>query len=70
MVRGHPHGGGGGQAKVDGGRGSIPMWTSTQKSKIWVHWRHTVFFSCKEVGTFFTRFFSLDRKKWKFFCDI
>jgi len=28
---------------VDGG--SSPMWTSTQKIKIRVHWRHTVFFS-------------------------
>src|SRR6218665_574805 len=55
---------------VDGGRGSSPMWTSTQKIKIRVHLRHTVFLSCKEVGVFFNRISSLDRKKWKFFCDI
>jgi len=29
--------------------GSSPMWTSTQKIKR-VHWRHPIFFSCKEVG--------------------
>jgi len=52
------------------GGGGSPMWTSTQKIKIRVHWRHTVFFSWKEVGVFFTRISSLDRKKWKFFCDI
>jgi len=52
--------GGGGQAHVDGGRGSSPMWTSTQKIKIRVHWHHPVFFSCKEVGLFFTRISSLD----------
>ena len=49
--------------------GFSPMWTSTQKIKIRVHWRHTVFFPCKEVGIFFTRILSLDRKKWTFFCD-
>jgi len=53
-----PHGGG--QAHVDAcGRGSSPMWTSTQKIKIRVHWRHTVFFSCKEVGVFFQPKFHL-----------
>ena|SRR6218665_2438322 len=52
---------------VDGGRGSSPMWTSTHKLKIRVHWRHTVFFSCKEVGIFFTRISSLDRKKVEIF---
>src|SRR6218665_3535115 len=52
------------------GRGSSPMWTSTQKIKIRVHRRHTVFFSCKEVGVFFTRISSLNRKKWKSLCDI
>src|SRR6218665_1839481 len=67
--------GGGGQAQVDAcgrGRGSSPMRTSTQKIKIRVHRRHTVFFSCKEVGIFFTRISSLDKKKWKFvgLCDI
>src|SRR6218665_1309601 len=55
---------------VDGGRGSSPMWTSTQTIKIRAHRRHTVFFSCQEVGVFFTRISSLDRKKRKFFCDI
>jgi len=30
------------------------MWTSTQK--IWAHWRHPVFFSCKEVGIFLPEF--------------
>ena len=69
-----PHGGGGGgQAQVNAcgrGRGSSPMLTSTQKIKISVHWRHIVFFSCKEVGVFFTRISSLERKKWKFFGDI
>jgi len=45
---------------VDGWRGSSPMWTSTQKIKIRVHWRHPLFFSCKEVGVFFTRISSLD----------
>ena len=48
---------------VDGGRGSSAMWASTQKIKIRVHWRHTVFFLCKEVGVFFARILSLDRKK-------
>src|SRR6218665_1418615 len=43
------------------------MWTSTQKIKIRVHWRHTVFFSCKEVGVFFTRILSLDRKNVEIF---
>src|SRR6218665_3209307 len=47
------------------GEGSRPMWTSTQKIKIRVHGCHTVFFSCKEVGIFFTRISSLDRKKVK-----
>jgi len=71
--RGHPfmtstrRGGGGGQAQVDacgrGEGGPAPMWTSTQKIKIRVHWCHTVFFSCKEVGVVFTRISSLDRKK-------
>jgi len=45
---------------VDGERESSPMWTSTQKIKIRVHWRHPVFFSCKEVDIFFTRISSLD----------
>jgi len=31
---------------------SSPMWTSTQKIKIRVTWRHAVFFSCKEVSIF------------------
>jgi len=52
------------------GIGYSPMWVSTQKIKIRVHWRHTVLFSCKEVCVFFTRISSLDQKKWKFFCDI
>jgi len=37
---------------VDGGEEPSPMWTSTQKIKIRVHWHHPVFFSCKEVGIF------------------
>ena len=56
-----------------GGRGEgrqSPMWTSTQKIKITVHWRHPVF-SCKEVGVFFYQNFVFGRnKKWKFFSDI
>jgi len=49
----------GGQARVDAcgwGRGSSPMRTSTQKITIRVHWRHPVFFSCKEVGVFLPEF--------------
>jgi len=52
-----------GQAQVDAcgrGEGVCPMWTSTQKINIRVHWRHPLFFSCKEVGVFFTRILSLD----------
>jgi len=41
---------------ADGERVSS-MWTSTQK--IWTHWHHPVFFSCKEVGIF-TRISSSD----------
>src|SRR6218665_3950991 len=62
-----------GQAQVDAcgrGEGSSPMCTSTQKIKIRAHSRHIVFFSCKEVGVFFTRISSLHRKRWNFFCDI
>ena len=57
---------------VDGGGvGSSPMWTSTQKIKIRVHLRHTVFFSCKEVGVFFLPEFRLwTEKKVEIFCDI
>jgi len=55
---------------VDEGGGSSPMWTSTQKIKIRVHQRHTVFFSCKEVGIFLPEFRLCTEKKWKFFCDI
>ena len=63
-----PHEGGGLRwTHVDGGRGSSPMWTSTQKIKIRVHWRHTLFFSCKEVGVLFTRIWCLDRKKVEIF---
>jgi len=47
--------GGGSQAQVDGG-GSSPMWTSTQKIIIRVHWHHLLFFSCKEVGVFLPEF--------------
>src|SRR6218665_3559038 len=42
---------------------SSPMWTSTQKIKIRVHSRHTVFFSCKEVGVFFYQNFVFGQKK-------
>ena len=56
-IRGHPFMT---YTRRDGGRGSSSMWTSTQKIKIRVHWRHPVFFSCKEVGVFFTRISSLD----------
>jgi len=58
---------------VDGGRGSSPMWTSTQKIKhtYRVHWCHPVFFSCKEVSVFFYQNFVFRRnKKWNIFCDI
>jgi len=59
-----PHGGGGGQAQADacgrGWEGSSPMWTSTQKIKIRVHWCHPVFFLCKEVDILFIRISSLD----------
>src|SRR6218665_2766817 len=54
---------------VDGGRGSSPMWTSTQKIKIRVHRRHTVFFSCKVCDVFLPEFRLWTEKKWKFFCD-
>src|SRR6218665_1353325 len=40
-----------------------PMQTSTQKIKIRVHWRHTVFFSCKEVGVFLNQNFVFGQKK-------
>ena len=52
-----PHGGGRSQAQVDAcgrGRGISVMWTSTQKFR--AHWRHPVFFSCKEVGIFYQNF--------------
>ena len=42
-----------GQAQVDAcGRGGElgATWTSTQKIR--AHWRHPVFFSCKDVGFF------------------
>ena len=48
---------------VDEGRGVKPHEDYTLKIKIRVHWRHTVFFSCKEVFVFFTRISSLDRNK-------
>src|SRR6218665_3805299 len=56
--RGHPfmtstRSGEGVRLRWTGGGGSSPMWTSTQKIKIRVHRRHSVFFSCKEVGVFF-----------------
>jgi len=38
------------------GEGVKPMWTSTQKIKIRVNWRHPVFLSCKEVGIFLPEF--------------
>ena len=74
-IRGHPfmtstrrgRGSGSGEPCGRGERGSSPMWTSTQKIKIRVHWRHTVYFSCKEVGVIFTRISSLDRKKVEIF---
>ena len=53
-----------------GGGWSSPMWTSTQKIKIGVHWRHTVFFSCKVVGVFFYQNFVFGPEMWTFFCDI
>jgi len=61
------------KAQVDAcgrGRGLSPMWTSTQKMKIRVHWRYPVFFSCKEVGVFFTRISSLDGIKTGTFSAI
>ena len=64
-----PHGRG--QAHVDTcgreGGGSCPMWTSTQKIKIRLHWRNTVFFSCKEVGVFFYQNFVFGQKKVEIF---
>jgi len=66
-----PHGGGRSQAQVDAcgrGRGISVMWTSTQKFR--AHWRHPVFFSCKEVGIFYQNFAFGWNKKWKFFIDI
>ena len=35
---------------ADGWEGVRAMWTSTQKIR--AHWRHSVFFSSKEVGAF------------------
>ena len=61
-----PHGGG---SDSCGWGASSPMWTSTHKIKIRVHWRHSVF-SCKEVGVFINRISSLDWIKWKFFGNI
>ena len=60
-----PHGGGGGQAQVDAcGRGEgAPCGRPHRK----LNWRHTVFFSCKEVGVSFTKILSLDRKKVEIF---
>jgi len=52
--------GGGGSGSGGRGRGVSPMWTSTQKIKIRVHWRHPVFFSCKEVCVFFIRISSFN----------
>jgi len=42
------------------GEGVSSMWTSTQKIRAQSHhWHHPVFFSCKEVGIFYTRISSL-----------
>jgi len=66
LLRGHPFmtSTWRGEGSGSGGRmwtgGSRPMCTSTQKIKIRVHWHHPVFFSCKEVGVFFTQISSLD----------
>src|SRR6218665_3355452 len=51
---------------VDGGGGPAPCGRPHSELKL----KSTVFFSCKEVGVFFTRISSLDRKKWQYFCDI
>ena len=62
--------GGWGQAQVDacgrGGVGPAPC-GRPQKIKIRVHWRHTVFFSCKEVGVFFYQNFIFGQKKVEIF---
>ena len=68
-----PHGEGHAQVDACGrGRGSSPMWTSTQKIKIRIHWRHPVFFSCKEFAwrLFNPNFVFGRNNKWKFFGDI
>ena len=50
-------------AHVDGGRwGPAPCGRPHRKLKL-VHWRHTVFFSCKEVGVFFYQNFIFGQKK-------
>jgi len=64
---GEGRGSGGRMWTGEGVHRSSPMWTSTQKIKIRVHWCHTVFFSCKKVGIFFTKISSLDRKKVEIF---
>ena len=77
-LRGHPfmtstrrgRGLGSGGRMWTGGGGPAPCCGCPHRKLKWVHWRHTVYFSCKEFGVFFTRISSLDRKKWKFFCDI
>ena len=67
--RGHPFmtstwkGSDSGGSMWTGERGSSPMWTSTQKIEIRVHWRHNVFFSCKEVGVFFYQNFVFGQKQ-------
>jgi len=54
--------GGGVQAQVDAcGRGE------GVQPHVDVHTENSVFFSCKEVGVFFTRISSLDRKEVEIF---
>jgi len=61
----------GGQAQVDAcGRGEGDKTSVDVKQRIRAHWHHLVFFSCKEVGVFWTRVSSWDWNKSRNFSSI
>src|SRR6218665_2976268 len=66
--------GGGGQAQVDAcGRGEGgPAPCGRPHRKLKLESTDAILFTShvKKLASFFTRISSLDRKKWKFFCDI
>ena len=74
-VRGHPfmtstrRGSGSGGRMWTGGRGSSPMWTSTQKIKISPLTSYCLLLMQTSWRLFYQNFV-FGQKKWKFFCDI